>query len=120
MENAHDVLLAATDIVGGARQAQHGDKYDNHHMIATLWNGYLHNHEQSDAPRKALQASDVANMMELLKIARRQTGGFNGDDYVDGAGYAGVAFECAKVERGLTTAAAAPSTNKFDAFEKGG
>ena len=35
-------------------------------------------------------------MMELLKIARRKLGVFNPDDYVDGAGYAAVAFECAK------------------------
>jgi hypothetical protein len=35
-------------------------------------------------------------MMELLKIARRKLGVLNPDDYVDGAGYAAVAFECAK------------------------
>jgi hypothetical protein len=32
-------------------------------------------------------------MMEALKIARRYSGAFNPDDYLDGAGYAGVAYE---------------------------
>ena len=37
-------------------------------------------------------------MMELLKIARRKLGRFNKDDYIDGAGYAAVALECANPE----------------------
>ena len=34
-------------------------------------------------------------MMELLKIARRLTGTFNLDDYVDSVGYAAIAGELA-------------------------
>ena len=63
--------------------------WQNHHNIAMLWNGYLHD-------KDTLTAEDVANMMELLKIARRKLGTFNEDDYVDGAGYAAVALECAE------------------------
>ena len=35
----------------------------------------------------------VADMMELFKIARRQNGTFNNDDYVDAAGYAVISAE---------------------------
>jgi hypothetical protein len=37
-------------------------------------------------------------MMELLKVARRKLGSFNKDDYVDGAGYSAVSFECKLAE----------------------
>lgn len=40
-------------------------------------------------------AHDVANMMEILKVARRYNGTFNPDNYVDGCGYSAVAYECA-------------------------
>ena len=42
-----------------------------------------------------LTGADAANMMELLKIARRKAGAHNPDDYVDAAGYAAIAHECA-------------------------
>ena len=38
-------------------------------------------------------------MMELMKIARRKSGALKKDNYIDGAGYAAVAFECAEKER---------------------
>ena len=38
--------------------------------------------------------------MEGLKIARRYSGGFNADDYLDGAGYAACAYEVRKGEVG--------------------
>jgi hypothetical protein len=47
-----------------------------------------------------LFGSDVANLMEWLKIARRYSGWFNPDDYPDGAGYAGVAYEVRRGEIG--------------------
>mgnify|MGYP003631514948 CR=1 FL=1 len=46
-----------------------------------------------------ITSADAANMMELLKIARRKLGGLNVDDYTDGAGYAAVAYECKKNEK---------------------
>jgi hypothetical protein len=47
-------------------------------------------------------------MMECLKIARRYTGDFNPDDYVDGAGYSAVAGEvrAEQLRRDRTWAAA--------------
>ena len=87
--DAKEMLEEAIELVDGDRETTHGSMYKNHQNIARLWNGYLHDKE-------TLTASDVANMMELLKIARRKLGVFNPDDYGDGAGYAAVAFECAK------------------------
>ena len=87
--DAKEMLEEAIELVGGDRAATHGSGYENHLNIAHLWNAYLFNKE-------TLTASDVANMMELLKIARRKLGALNSDDYVDGAGYAAVAFTCAK------------------------
>lgn len=88
---AEAVLLDAASLVGGDRAAQHGPKLPNHQKIAEVWNGILA--AAGKRPISPLDAHDVANLMEGLKIARRYTGGLNRDDYVDGAGYAGVAFE---------------------------
>tara|TARA_R110000822_G_scaffold89145_3_gene206148 strand:+ start:335 stop:649 length:315 start_codon:yes stop_codon:yes gene_type:complete len=79
---------------------------ENHENIAKLWNGYLYNKEE-------LSASDVANMMELMKVARRKAGAFNADDYVDGAGYAAVAYECAEGEENKEETAAAISAAEW-------
>ena len=89
---AKETLEEAIELIGGHRANTHGSMYENHQNIARLWNGYLHDKE-------TLTASDVANMMELLKIARRKIGELNPDDYIDGAGYAAVAFECDKEQQ---------------------
>lgn len=94
---AVEILNTAANLVGGDRAKTHGDKYLNHTKIARLWNAYLIN--QLGAAIN-IDATDVAQMMILLKIARTQSGGtHNPDNYVDAAGYAGVAGECAKFER---------------------
>ena len=86
---AKQALERALALVSGDRAKTYGSMWQNHHNIAMLWNGYLHD-------KDTLTAEDVANMMELLKIARRKLGTFNEDDYIDGAGYAAVALECAE------------------------
>ena len=86
---AKEVLETALEVVDGDRASTHGSMLENHENIARLWNGYMYNMGE-------LTASDVANMMELMKVARRKAGAFNRDDYVDGAGYAAVAYECAE------------------------
>lgn len=85
---ASEITKAAMDLVGGDRARTHGDKTENHEVIARFWNAWL-----NSRPSGPLDAHDVANMMELLKVARRLRGSFNIDDYVDGAGYAAVAGE---------------------------
>lgn len=71
-------------MVGGTRAEQHGDKAYNHQNIAALWSAYL---------GIVITSDQVALMMVLLKVARTKTGRLNRDDYLDMAGYAGVAAE---------------------------
>lgn len=86
-----EVLTKALELTGGDRAKTHGDKRQNHQNIADLWNAYL-----KDGPlgKRRLSAQDVAVMMCLLKIARMKSGTFNLDNFIDLAGYAGVAAEC--------------------------
>lgn len=90
---AEQVAMKAAELVSGERQRTHGDKRANHACIAAVWNGILEA-RQISGRHDPLDAHDVANLMEGLKIARRYTGSFNPDDYIDGAGYAAVAIEC--------------------------
>lgn len=89
---APQIAARAAELVGGDRAKSHGDKTENHEKIAAVWNGILMAAGKWSAPLTAL---DVANMMEGMKIARRYSGSFNVDDYVDGAGYAAVAGDIA-------------------------
>lgn len=82
--NAESVCKKAAELVSGARHATHGDSYQNHKNIAALWSAYLD---------VRITPHQVAMMMALLKAARTKTGNHNQDDYVDMAGYAGVAEE---------------------------
>ena len=88
--DAQSICSKAASLVGGDRARTHGDKTVNHANIAALWNAYL-----GEALIARLTPTDVALMMALLKIARTKSGTFNRDDFVDLAGYAGVAGEIA-------------------------
>jgi hypothetical protein len=89
--NAEQIAQRAAQLVGGDRAKAHGDKVLNHKNIAAVWNGVLE--AAGKSPAAPLNAHDVANLMEALKIARRYAGAVNVDDYIDGAGYAAVAGE---------------------------
>ena len=95
-----DIIQAAAKIVSGARQSTHGDATENHKKIASVWNGILV--AAGAMPARPLNAFDVANMMEGLKIARRYLGSFNVDDFIDGCGYAAVAGEIASKQEKVT------------------
>lgn len=103
---AEEIATQAARLVGGDRARQHGDKTENHEKIAAVWNGILF--AAGKSPRAPLDAHDVATLMEGMKIARRYTGCFNSDDYIDGAGYAAVAGE-------IRAAQAAPTLPETDA-----
>ena len=95
---AHDLCSEAARLVGGLRKTQHGDKLTNFACVADLWNGYWRAKCRTEPNQPIVTPFtplDVANMMELLKVARRFTGTFNADDYIDAAGYAGCAGEVA-------------------------
>lgn len=89
---AFEITQRAGELVARDRHDQHGEMLANHQAIADIWNGYL---RAASIAVHDLTAADVANMMELLKVARRLNGAFNPDDYVDGAGYAAIAGEIA-------------------------
>lgn len=98
---AADFCAEAARLVGGPRAATHGDQTLNFANIAELWNGYWRikcrvNDERLVTP---FTAHDVGCMMELFKIARRFSGSFNADDYIDAAGYAGCTGEIAAREQ---------------------
>lgn len=88
LRTAHDITDRATMLVGGDRQAQHGPKLENMTKIAAMWNAWF-------IVRKPgpINAHDVAVLNAMQKFARTQSGEFNVDDYVDAAGYAGIAGE---------------------------
>lgn len=86
---ASDIAAEAANLVGGDRAAAYGDAIAGWSRVAELWSALL-NHP--------VTPHDAANMMELLKIARRYSGPFRADNYVDGAGYAAVAGEIASRE----------------------
>jgi len=92
-----EVLSKALELTGGDRAKTHGDKRQNHQNIANLWNAYLGIAADADTIgvlTRPLTAADVATLMCLLKIARMKSGTFNLDNFIDLAGYAGVAAEC--------------------------
>lgn len=95
-----EVLSKALELTGGDRAKTHGDKRQNHQNIADLWNAYLggsrkvSDNIQVGVLERPLTPQDVAVMMCLLKIARMKSGTFNLDNFIDLAGYAGVAAEC--------------------------
>jgi len=93
---ADQMLRHAADLVGGARARTHGDKARNMANIGRLWSAYLTN--ALDQP-VALDGTDVALLMAIMKAARTQAGDHNFDDYVDLAGYGAVAGEVAETDR---------------------
>lgn len=90
---ASEIAQHAANLVGGDRQASHGDKVHNHLNIAMLWNAYLSIRRDPSSP---LSPVDAAHMMVLLKISRTQLGAHNADDWTDMTGYAAVAGEIAE------------------------
>ena len=84
------ILREAADIVGGARNATHGDKERSFQAIAAMWTIYLANRKHPD---HAIRAHDVAHMMVLLKQQRAEWGTPVRDHAVDAAGYSAIAAE---------------------------
>lgn len=87
------VLSDALELTTGDRNATYGDPLVNMQRTAELFNAFL-----DSKLRKNLNASDVAGLLALLKIARiaGDTPDPHRDSYVDGAAYLAIAYECAK------------------------
>jgi hypothetical protein len=80
-----EVLDTADLLINGDRARQYGSAAENFTTIARMWSAYL---------GRDVAASDVANMMALLKIARLRNG-VHEDSSIDGCGYLALAHELA-------------------------
>lgn len=89
------VIDEAAGIIHGARQSPHGRPERSFDAIAALWNGYLATlADKAGATFLPIKPYQVADMMELLKIARGAAGDpGQRDHYVDRIGYAALAHE---------------------------
>ena len=96
MKTARDIIQTAADLVGGDREKTHGNKTQNHANIARIMSAYLKNEGIISPHHPGLGAKQAAMLVACLKIARTSLGSHNIDDYVDLAGYAGVAGEIAE------------------------
>ena len=81
------ILKLADAIINGQRAKDYGDAKTSFQQIGDLWTTYLQRHVTKFG-HVALSATDVANLMILMKVSRAQNG-FHLDSYVDIAGYAG-------------------------------
>ena len=81
---AKDALITAANLVGGDRNAVHGDMQASFDKIALMWSAFL---------GTPITAEQVAWCMSILKMVRATTGTPVDDHYIDGAGYAAIAGE---------------------------
>lgn len=89
-----DILHAAEKCVCGQRETDYGTPEDNFETIAGLWKTYLSRACVDEAGGVYIDATDVAMMMALLKIARIAGGSGTRDSFIDLAGYAACGAEC--------------------------
>lgn len=85
-----DILETAKSIINGERAGTYGKAEDNFKTIAILWSGYLN---------KEVSATDVANLMILMKVARNSTGVYKEDNWIDICGYAALGGEIQEKEK---------------------
>lgn len=100
-DNAAATLLAdVASLVEDSRDT-HGDAVENQEHIAEAWRWYLRGQGVA-VDEEDLTGSDVARMMELLKLSRTCVGEYDVDHDRDVAGYAGIAAAC-EVNAGAVT-----------------
>ena len=93
------ILSKALEIINGERQDRYGSPEDSFGIIAEYWNTYLESigvsFDVSDLSR-----ADIPIMMALFKIARMSGQKYTQDNFVDAAGYLGIADDMAAQEDG--------------------
>lgn len=86
-------LDEAKRIVCTDRNEQYGEPENNFDVISEYWAAYLNSKYKVGVP---LDSGDVAHMMVLFKMGRITTAkAYKEDNYIDMAGYAACAMECA-------------------------
>ena len=83
MMTRSQILEAANACVSGSREQDYGSPESNFERIALLWHIYL-----GERLAGAIEPTDVAAMLALLKIARIASGNAKADNWIDLAGYA--------------------------------
>ena len=78
-------LDKAKETINGERQDTYGNPEDSFQIIADFWNVYLGNTN--------IKPYDVAIMMSLFKIARVKGQKHHKDNFIDCAGYVGIACD---------------------------
>lgn len=89
LEKAKECVLKDRNNVYG------GDPENSFGVIAELWDTYLEHRMVQKDSEGHITDHDVAMMMLLLKVGRIITGRYHEDNYIDLAGYAACAMECA-------------------------
>ena len=99
-ETPQPVIDEARQIIHGARQSSHGAPERSFEAIAGLWNAYLGTlADRNGVTFLPLKPYQVADLMELLKIARGVAGDpTHRDHYVDRIGYAALSHELVSKE----------------------
>ena len=92
-----EVLHRAEQCVCGQREEDYGTPEDNFETIADFWVTYLNRACVDEEGCVYIDATDVAMMMALLKIARIAGGAGTRDSFIDLSGYAACGGECADV-----------------------
>ena len=85
------ILDKAKETINGVRQDAYGNPEDSFSAIAELWTAYT---------GIEFTPHDVAMMMALLKVARIKCGAGSEDSYVDLCGYAALAADMWRQEKG--------------------
>lgn len=85
------ILDKAKETINGARQDAYGNPEDSFAAIAKLWTAYT---------GIEFTPHGVAMMMTLLKVARIKGGAGSEDSYIDLCGYAALAADMWRQERG--------------------
>lgn len=85
VEEAGKLAAEVGDVIAD-RNGTHGDPVENHNHIAKLWSVFL-----ESILSRPITGDEVADMMILLKLSRKQVGGMDLDHYRDSIGYAAIA-----------------------------
>tara|TARA_R100001443_G_C3261939_1_gene155813 strand:- start:190 stop:519 length:330 start_codon:yes stop_codon:yes gene_type:complete len=88
------VLKEAAQLITVDRAATHGSAFDNFTLIAQYWSSHVNARHGTAID---LKANDVCDMMELLKLGRRNSKPGNIENASDGCGYGALSYEMHQV-----------------------
>lgn len=93
-----DVALDKAKQAVSSRSSSYGSPEENFTRIANLWNAHYENSLDCTDCAEYFNASDVAIMLGLVKVARLESNPNHADSWVDWAGYAACGAEVSQAE----------------------